>query len=31
VNQSFTASGVYTVFIWGDASGPPKLAITQDR
>jgi hypothetical protein len=31
VNQSFSASGVYTVFIWGDASGPPKLAITQDR
>ena len=30
VNQSFTASGVYTVFIWGDASAP-KLAITQDR
>ena len=30
VNQSFTASGVYTVFIWGDSSAP-KLAITQDR
>lgn len=30
VNQSFTANGVYTVFIWGDASAP-KLAITQDR
>ena len=30
VNQSFTASGVYTVFIWGD-SGAPKLAISQDR
>ena len=24
------ASGVYTVFIWGDASAP-KLAISQDR
>ncbi len=31
VNQSFTANGVYTVFIWGDASGPPKLGIKQDR
>jgi hypothetical protein len=33
VNQSFTASGVYTVFIWGDSSATstPKLAITQDR
>jgi len=31
VNQSFTAGGVYTVFIWGDASGPPKLGIKQDR
>jgi len=30
VNQSFTANGVYTVFIWGDASAP-KLAISQDR
>ncbi len=31
VNQSFTANGVYTVFIWGDASGTPKLAVNQDR
>ena len=30
VNQSFTANGVYTVFIWGDSTAP-KLAITQDR
>jgi hypothetical protein len=30
VNQSFTSGGVYTVFIWGDASAP-KLAISQDR
>ena len=30
VNQSFTASGVYTIFIWGDATAP-KLAITQDH
>ncbi len=30
VNQSFNASGVYTVFVWGDASAP-KLAVTQDR
>ena len=31
VNQSFAANGVYTVFIWGDASGTPKLAVNQDR
>ncbi len=31
VNQSFTSGGVYTVFIWGNAGGPPKLAVTQDR
>jgi hypothetical protein len=31
VNQSFAGSGVYTVFIWGDASTTPRLAITQDR
>ncbi|HYP31166.1 MAG TPA: DUF4397 domain-containing protein [Burkholderiaceae bacterium] len=30
VNQTFTASGVYTVFVWGDSTAP-KLAITQDR
>jgi hypothetical protein len=31
VNQSFAGSGVYTVFIWGDASTTPKMSITQDR
>lgn len=29
--QSFTAGGVYTVFIWGDANSTPKLAVGQDR
>ena len=29
-SQTFAASGVYTVFIWGDASAP-KLAVQQDR
>lgn len=31
VNQSFTAAGVYTVFIWGDGASTPVLAVTQDR
>jgi hypothetical protein len=32
-SQSFVANGVYTVFIWGDASTgqTPKLAVNTDR
>jgi hypothetical protein len=31
VNQTFAAGGVYTVFVWGDVDGPPKLGIKKDR
>lgn len=31
VNQSFAANGVYTVFIWGDGTNTPELAVSQDR
>ena len=31
VNQSFTADGVYTIFIWGDGSNTPVLSVSSDR
>ncbi|MEP6502157.1 MAG: DUF4397 domain-containing protein [Betaproteobacteria bacterium] len=32
VDRTFTANGVYTVFVWGDtAQGLPQLAVVQDR
>ena len=31
VNQSFVANGVYTIFIWGDGTNMPELAVSQDR
>ena len=31
VNQTLASSGVYTIFIWGTAGGPPVLTLLQDR